>query len=148
MKAIACILEKNDTLLVLRVAKNDIKDPGAGCIASLIRANKALEDLDLSMNGFTSGAAEQLSEAFKSNCTLQYVDLSDNDIDDQGATLLSSGVEGMKSLAEFGLNRITAKEAGERALKDAAWRNAKQFKKSPPKIRLGPGGLDELSDAE
>ena len=68
------------------------------------------------MNGFTSGAAEQLSEAFKSNCTLQYVDLSDNDIDDQGATLLSSGVEGMKSLAEFGLNRITAKEAGERAL--------------------------------
>ena len=42
----------------------------------------------------------------------------------------------------------TAKEAGERALKDAAWRNAKQFKKPPPKIRLGPGGLDELSDAE
>ena len=145
MKATACILEKNDTLLVLRVAKNDIKDPGAGCIASLIRANKALEDLDLSMNGFSSGAAEQ---PFKSNCTLQYVDLSDNDIDDQGATLLSSGVEGMKSLAGFGLNRITAKEAGERALKDAAWRNAKQFKKSPPKMRLGPGGLDELSDAE
>ena len=62
------------------------------------------------MNGFTSGAAEQLSEAFKSNCTLQYVDLSDNDIDDQGATLLSSGVEGMKSLAEFGLNRIMYSE--------------------------------------
>ncbi len=103
------------------------------------------------MNGFTSGAAEQLSEAFKSNCTLQYVDLSDNDIDDQGATLLSSGVEGMKSLAEFGLNRIMyvqRKKRGRGLLKDAAWRNAKQFKKSPPKIRLGPGGLDELSDAE
>ena len=56
----------------------------------------------------------------------------------------------MKSLAEFGLNRVGTTEAGEKALKSAAWSNAKKFKKSPPKIRLGSVDFEgvEFSDAE
>ena len=101
------------------------------------------------MNKITSAGVAPLALAFPLNPKLLLVDLSDNPIEDEGAVLLAQGVAGMKSLAELGLSRIKATEVGERALKASAWRNAKDKKKSPPKITLGGAAEDfEFFDAE
>lgn len=105
-------LDRNRSLEVLHLAKNNFKDAGAKALAAAFKAETSrIKDIDLSDCRIRDAGAKELAEAMMTNHLIEFVNLKDNMIYDDGIIQLINAARINKNLkrVEFDRNPVSYK---------------------------------------
>eukprot|EP01012_Entosiphon_sulcatum_P016755 TRINITY_DN21643_c0_g1_i1.p1 TRINITY_DN21643_c0_g1~~TRINITY_DN21643_c0_g1_i1.p1 ORF type:complete len:1049 (-),score=132.01 TRINITY_DN21643_c0_g1_i1:9-3155(-) len=107
--ALAKALRTNPSVLTLMLRFNEIGDAGAIGLADLLRVNAVLTTLDLGGNCVQSAGGRALAEALRRNSTLRKLNLRSNLTHDESAIAFAGVLQTNTSLSELflGHNELT-----------------------------------------
>jgi Ran GTPase-activating protein (RanGAP) involved in mRNA processing and transport len=144
-KALAAMLEKNETITELDLSQNNIGIEGAIALAGMLEKNKTITKLDLSSNNIGIEGAKALADALKVNKTITELDLSSNNIGIEGAKALADALKVNKTITTLNLawNKIGIE--GAKALAEALEKNKTITKLDLNGHNIGDDGAKALA---
>eukprot|EP00511_Aplanochytrium_stocchinoi_P006423 CAMPEP_0204825942 /NCGR_PEP_ID=MMETSP1346-20131115/3726_1 /ASSEMBLY_ACC=CAM_ASM_000771 /TAXON_ID=215587 /ORGANISM="Aplanochytrium stocchinoi, Strain GSBS06" /LENGTH=640 /DNA_ID=CAMNT_0051953747 /DNA_START=138 /DNA_END=2060 /DNA_ORIENTATION=+ len=117
------LLRCNDTLQLIDLDNNDLRNTGLVAIAGGIETNRTLKHLTLSGNNISDRGVIFFADALMGNFSLQTVDLSSNRVSDEGIFSMAIALKANITLARLNLADNLISDNGARAISSALHRN-------------------------